>query len=122
VTDAFPAKDIAVRVHLVIMGYFEDDEFIAEFLICAIRFNGLSQIVIRPVARFLGRTPTRIFLLYPVVIVAWEALLRSGRLEITPAYSALMAIGYILHKFSTTYRDRHGGVTVAKSGKKNLLA
>jgi len=47
--------------------------------------------------------------LYPAVILGWEALLRSGRLEITPAYIVLMVIGYLLHKVSTSYRVTHGG-------------
>jgi len=41
--------------------------------------------------------------------VAWEALLRRGGLEISPAYIVIMAIGYLLHKLSTTYRVKHGG-------------
>ena len=64
---------------------------------------------VRSSVRFLSRTPVRTFLLYPVVIVAWEALLRSGGLEISPPYIVLMAIGYLLHKLSTTYRVKHGG-------------
>src|SRR3989337_1116993 len=59
--------------------------------------------------RFLSRTPVRTFLLYPVLILGWEALLRSGGLEITPAYIVLMLIGYLLHKISTSYRVMHGG-------------
>ena len=64
---------------------------------------------VRSSVRFLSRTPVRTFLLYPVVIVAWEALLQSGGLEISPPYIVLMAIGYLLHKLSTTYRVKHGG-------------
>lgn len=64
---------------------------------------------VRSSVRFLSRTPVRTFLLYPVVIVGWEALLRSGGLEITPAYIVLMVIGYLLHKVSTTYRVAYGG-------------
>ena len=63
----------------------------------------------RSSVRFLSRTPVRTFLLYPAVILGWEALLRSGRLEITPAYIVLMVIGYLLHKVSTNYRVTHGG-------------
>lgn len=59
--------------------------------------------------RFLSRTPVRSFLLYPFVILGWEALLRSGALEITPAYIVVMVIGYLLHKVSTSYRVTHGG-------------
>ena len=64
---------------------------------------------VRSSVRLLSRTPVRTFLLYPIVIVGWEGLLRSGRLEITPAYIGLMVIGYLLHKFSTSYRVAQGG-------------
>jgi protein-S-isoprenylcysteine O-methyltransferase Ste14 len=63
---------------------------------------------VRSSARFLSRTPTRTFLLYPVLIVGWEALFRSGRLEVTLAYIVLMIIGYLLYKVSTTYRVTRG--------------
>ena len=64
---------------------------------------------VRSSVRFLSRTPVRTFLLYPVMIVGWEAWFRSGRLKVTPAYIVLMVIGYLLHKISTSYRVRHGG-------------
>lgn len=63
----------------------------------------------RSLVSFLTRTPVRTFLLYPVLIVGGEALLRRGRLELKPAYIVLMVIGYLLYKFSTTYRVKHGG-------------
>ena len=47
--------------------------------------------------------------LYPVMILGWEALLRSGGLEITWAYMVLMVLGCLLHALSTSYRVAHGG-------------
>lgn len=64
---------------------------------------------VRSSSRFLSRTPNRTFLLFPVLIVGWEALFRSGRFAITPAYIVLMVIGCLLHKISTSYRVIHGG-------------
>ena len=64
---------------------------------------------LRSLFRFFSRTPVRTFLLYPVLILGWEAWLRRGRLELKPAYVVLMVIGYLLYKFSTAYRVRHGG-------------
>jgi len=75
------------------------------------RFKGKKNFFkssVRSSAKFFNRTPVRTFLLYPVLIVGWEALFRSGRLEVTPAYIVLMVIGYLLYKVSTTYRVTRG--------------
>ena len=64
---------------------------------------------LRSLVRFFSRTPVRTFLLYPLLILGWEALLRRGELELKPAYVVLMVIGYLLYKFSTAYRVKHGG-------------
>ena len=106
-----PAKDVAVRAKLVINEYFGNDKLITEFLFRVMRFKGKMDFFkssVRSSAKFLNRTPVRTFLLYPVLIVGWEALFRSGRLEVTPAYIVLMVIGYFLYKVSTTYRVTHG--------------
>jgi protein-S-isoprenylcysteine O-methyltransferase Ste14 len=64
---------------------------------------------LRSLVRFFSRTPVRTFLLYPLLILGWEAFLRRGELELKPAYVVLMIIGYLLYKFSTAYRVKHGG-------------
>ena len=64
---------------------------------------------LRSLVRFFSRTPVRTFLLYPLLILGWEAFLRRGELELKPAYVVLMVIGYLLYKFSTAYRVKHGG-------------
>jgi protein-S-isoprenylcysteine O-methyltransferase Ste14 len=59
--------------------------------------------------KFLSRTPVRTFLLYPVLGIGWEALIRRWRLELKPGYIVLMIVGYLLYKLSTRYRVKHGG-------------
>jgi len=73
------------------------------------RKREIFKLSVRSSVRFLSRTPVRTFLLYPVMIVGWEMLLRSGGLEITWPYMVLMVIGYLLHALSTSYRVTHGG-------------
>ncbi|MEX0805355.1 MAG: isoprenylcysteine carboxylmethyltransferase family protein [Candidatus Binatia bacterium] len=68
--------------------------------------------------RFSTRTPVRTFLLYPVLVLGWEALLRKGRLELKPAYVVLIVVGYLLYKFSTVYRVKHGGGGVGENWEK----
>jgi len=64
---------------------------------------------ISSLTKFVSRTPVRIFLLYPVLILGWEAAVRSGRLNVRAVYIILMVVGYFLYKFSTLYRVKHGG-------------
>ena len=76
------------------------------------RFKRKKDLVypwLRSLVRFFSRTPVRTFLLYPLLILGWEAFLRGGDLELKPAYVVLMIIGYLLYKFSTAYRVKHGG-------------
>ena len=65
--------------------------------------------LVRSLIRFFSRTPVRTFLLYPLLILGWEAFLRRGGLELKPGYILLTVIGYVLYKFSTAYRVKHGG-------------
>ena len=59
--------------------------------------------------RHLGRTPTRTFLLYPLVTIAWELFLHQGRIQVQPLFSLLMLVGYLVYRLSTRYRIKHGG-------------
>jgi protein-S-isoprenylcysteine O-methyltransferase Ste14 len=63
----------------------------------------------RSVVRFLSRTPTRKFVVYPILTVGWEILIRRGRLELHPGYVVLMVVGYFIYKLSTRYRVKQGG-------------
>jgi protein-S-isoprenylcysteine O-methyltransferase Ste14 len=64
---------------------------------------------ISSLTKFVSRTPVRTFLLYPVLILGWEALVRRGQLNFRAVYIILMVVGYVLYKFSTLYRVTHGG-------------
>jgi len=93
------------------MKYFRNEKLFIEFCLThAVQTKReIFKLSVRSLVRFLSRTPVRTFLLYPVMIVGWEALLRSGELEITWPYIVLMVIGYLLHAVSTSYRVTHGG-------------
>jgi hypothetical protein len=54
------------------------------------------------------------------LILGWEAFLGGGDLELKPAYVVLMGIGYLLYKFSTAYRVKHGGGGPGEKWEKNL--
>lgn len=60
-------------------------------------------------ARRLRRTSFRTFILYPLIIVAWEWLLNGGRLHIRPWYLPLLVWGYLQYWLIGKYRIRHGG-------------
>ena len=59
--------------------------------------------------RHLRRTPTRTFVIFPLVTVAWELVLHQGRIQLQPFFSLLMLAGYLLYRLSTAYRIKHGG-------------
>jgi len=59
--------------------------------------------------RWLASTPRRTFVLYPVLTVLIELLLRKGDLVFHPAAAALLAWGYAQYRLSGNYRTRHGG-------------
>ena len=71
--------------------------------------NFLLHSWISSLTKFVSRTPVRTFLLYPVLILGWEALVRRGQLNLETIYISLMVVGYFLYKFSTLYRVKHGG-------------
>jgi hypothetical protein len=57
----------------------------------------------------LGSTSFRSFLLYPVVVVAWELALNRGTLRFEPAFLPLLAWGYLQYRLVGKYRIRRGG-------------
>lgn len=57
----------------------------------------------------LRSTSFRTFLLYPVIIIAWELLLNGGRLHVRPWYLPLLPWGYLQYRLIGKYRIRHGG-------------
>jgi len=59
--------------------------------------------------RFLSRTPVRTFLLYPFIIVLWELIIHSGKIEINPWFLPLMVWGYLQYRLCGDYRTTRGG-------------
>ena len=63
----------------------------------------------RSVGRLLQSTSFRTFLLYPVIVVAWELLYNQGRLRLEPWFLPLLAWGYLQYRLVGRYRVRLGG-------------
>ncbi len=57
----------------------------------------------------LGSTSFRTFLLYPVIVVAWELALNRGTLRFEPVFLPLLAWGYLQYHLIGKYRIRLGG-------------
>jgi protein-S-isoprenylcysteine O-methyltransferase Ste14 len=57
----------------------------------------------------LRSTSFRTFVLYPLIVIAWELLRNGGRLQIQPWYLPLLAWGYLQYRLIGKYRMRHGG-------------
>ena len=57
----------------------------------------------------LAGTSFRTFVLYPVVVVAFELWLNDGRLRLQTWYLPLLAWGYLQYRLSGRYRLRLGG-------------
>jgi protein-S-isoprenylcysteine O-methyltransferase Ste14 len=57
----------------------------------------------------LGSTSFRTFVLYPVLVLAWELALNRGRLRLEPWFLPLLAWGYLQYRLVGNYRIRRGG-------------
>jgi protein-S-isoprenylcysteine O-methyltransferase Ste14 len=57
----------------------------------------------------LGGTSFRTFVLYPVIVLAWELWLHGGRLRLEPWFLPLAAWGYLQYDLAGRYRLRRGG-------------
>jgi protein-S-isoprenylcysteine O-methyltransferase Ste14 len=51
----------------------------------------------------------RVFILYPVLIIVLELLLRTGNLQLNILGVTLLAWGYLQFRFTGKYRNLHGG-------------
>ena len=60
-------------------------------------------------ARRLRSTSFRTFILYPIIIIAWEWLRNDGQLSLRPWYVPLMVWGYLQYWLIGKYRIRRGG-------------
>jgi protein-S-isoprenylcysteine O-methyltransferase Ste14 len=58
---------------------------------------------------FLRRTPVRTFLVYPLVVLAWELLIHGGSIKVNPWFVPLMIWGYLQYRLCGDYRTKHGG-------------
>ncbi len=59
--------------------------------------------------KLLRRTPLRTFVLYPLIALAWELFLNSGRLRLEPLFLPFMLWGYLQYRLCGLYRIKHGG-------------
>ncbi len=62
-----------------------------------------------PVMKFLKSPPKRSFIIYPLIVLFWELLMRDGTLVVEPYYLVLMVWGYGQFRFSHRYRKQVGG-------------
>jgi len=65
--------------------------------------------IVDRVLKLLRRTPLRTFVLYPLIALAWELFLNSGRLRLEPLFLPLMLWGYLQYRLCGLYRIKHGG-------------
>lgn len=63
----------------------------------------------KPFVKFLKSTPNRSFIVYPIVVLLWEYLVRGGKPVIEPYYLILMVWGYGQYRLCGRYRIRIGG-------------
>ncbi len=59
--------------------------------------------------RLFTSTPARIFILYPLCVIAFELAIRRGRLVFVPWGALLLAWGYLQYRLVGDYRLQHGG-------------
>ncbi|HZA53715.1 MAG TPA: isoprenylcysteine carboxylmethyltransferase family protein [Candidatus Udaeobacter sp.] len=59
--------------------------------------------------RFIGRTPARTFILYPIITLIWEYIINRGSLRFHPLFLPLMIWGYLQYRLCGFYRIKHGG-------------
>ena len=59
--------------------------------------------------KWLGSTSNRTFIVWPLVLLAVEAILQQGWPRIHPWALPLLAWGYLQYKLVGTYRTREGG-------------
>lgn len=59
--------------------------------------------------RFIGRTPIRTFVIYPIVVILWELISNKGKFSFHPFFLLLMAWGFLQYRLCGRYRIKHGG-------------
>jgi hypothetical protein len=61
------------------------------------------------VIRLFRRTPVRTFLLYPLLVLSWEWIVRGNRIEPNLWFAPLMFWGYLQYRLCGQYRAARGG-------------
>jgi protein-S-isoprenylcysteine O-methyltransferase Ste14 len=59
--------------------------------------------------RFLGRTPVRTFIIYPIVTLLWELIVRGDHFSLNLKFLTLLIWGYLQYRLCGRYRKRLGG-------------
>jgi protein-S-isoprenylcysteine O-methyltransferase Ste14 len=59
--------------------------------------------------RWLHSTPVRSFVVYPLVVIAFEMIRQGGTLRVIPWGVPLLIWGYLQYRLVGRYRRRHGG-------------
>ncbi len=62
-----------------------------------------------PVLRWLQGTSNRTFVLYPILIIAFEYVWTVGHINFAPLGLVLLAWGYLQYRLVGNYRERLGG-------------
>jgi protein-S-isoprenylcysteine O-methyltransferase Ste14 len=68
----------------------------------------MPEFIDRVIRRCKGSS-TRTFILYPIVVVAWELLLNQGSVRFEPVFILLMVWGYLQYRLCGQYRIKRGG-------------
>jgi hypothetical protein len=58
--------------------------------------------------RFLSRTPIRTFVVFPVVTLLWEFVIRAGNFTPNLWFSPLLIWGYLQYRLCGSYRIKLG--------------
>ena len=53
-------------------------------------------------------SPSRIFILFPVLMLSWELVLNKGKLLVQLPFLVVMLWGYLQYRLSSNYRKKHG--------------
>ena len=64
---------------------------------------------VNPVLRWLQSTSKRTFVLYPILIIAFQYVWTRGQIEFQPWGLLLLAWGYLQYRLAGNYRTRIGG-------------
>ncbi|SRR5581483_3994868 len=67
------------------------------------------QSFLNQLVRRFKSTSSRTFVLYPLIVIAWELLINGGDLHANPLFLPVMAWGYLQYRLCGIYRIKRGG-------------